>query len=228
VHVDAFEIDRYEVTTAQYRECVAAGACAVAPLVSGDTRYIRDPWPLVNVTWFEASSYCAYRGKRLPTEAEWEKAARGTDGRNWPWGRYYLAGRANLGKLDSLAMRVLGSVQITGGGGRPLDTHVGDAKDGFEIMAPPAELAWDKSPYGAVGMVGNVAEWTFDYFTESGYGDLPTINPKRTVPLPAENWRAVRGGSWVYLPALSATYRRRGLFPLMRRVDVGFRCARTL
>lgn len=226
IHVDAFAIDRYEVTTAEYRECVAAGACDVAPLVSGDTRYLKGEWPMVNVSWFDASAYCRWRGKRLPTEAEWEKAARGTDGRRWPWGGYYRQAGGNLGKLDSLAMRMLGARQLRSTQRMPLDTSVGDPSDGYEILAPPGSMIWGKSPYGVMNMVGNVSEWVADYYSESGYEGLPAINPVRSVPVGGERWRAVRGGSWLLVPSLSRPYRRRAMMPEKRQTDIGFRCAR--
>ncbi|MBT8493566.1 MAG: formylglycine-generating enzyme family protein [Deltaproteobacteria bacterium] len=223
VHVDRFEIDRYEVTTADYRKCVAAGVCGVAPLVSGDTRYLRDQWPMVNVNWFDAKTYCQWRGKRLPTEAEWEKAARGTDGRRWPWGSYYRRGGGNLGKLDSLAMRTLNSPRPP----LPLDTSVGDARDGYRTLARPGTLPWGKTPYGVQNMIGNVAEWTADYYTGTGYADLPDINPVRRVPRVAgETNRTVRGGSWLRVPSLSRPYYRLPMAADQRRIDVGFRCAR--
>src|SRR5512134_3264010 len=86
VYVSPFLIDRREVTAAEYRRCVLAGSCDLTPLVAGDRRFIRDDLPVVNVTWFDAVSFCGWQGKRLPTEAEWEKAARGDDARRWPWG----------------------------------------------------------------------------------------------------------------------------------------------
>ncbi len=99
VFVSAFAIDRYEVTVADFRKCITAGMCNLDPLIAGDERYIGEDLPIVNVTWYEAQEYCRWRGGRLPTEAEWERAARGVDVTNdpgqvdklraatdvWPW-----------------------------------------------------------------------------------------------------------------------------------------------
>ena len=85
VFVSDFAIDRYEVSVADYKACISQGMCSLDALIAGDERYIRDEWPIVNVTWYEAREYCRWRGGRLPTEAEWERAARGVDVTNAPY-----------------------------------------------------------------------------------------------------------------------------------------------
>jgi formylglycine-generating enzyme required for sulfatase activity len=96
VVVGAFWIDRVEVTNDRYRRCVEVGPCAV-PTGSGVDDPARSEHPVVVVSWRQAVAYCRWAGKRLPTEAEWEKAARGVDGRRYPWGDRFDAGRANAG-----------------------------------------------------------------------------------------------------------------------------------
>jgi formylglycine-generating enzyme required for sulfatase activity len=151
VHLDAFAIDKYEATNALYRRCVQAGRCREPEwnesgskfnVVTGsDAHYKRlgdalsaAHHPVVGVSWDDAAAYCAWAGKRMPTEAEWEKAARGTDGRKYPWGEQWDASRANSSesKLNKT-------------------TPVGSYPNGV-------------SPYGAHDMAGNVWEWVADWY----------------------------------------------------------------
>lgn len=140
VEVAAFYIDVYEVTNAAYRVCLNAGVCqdphfiysATHPDYFTNTAF--DNYPMVNVNWENATTYCEWRGARLPTEAEWEKAARGTDGRIYPWGN----------DLD------------------PTRANYQDSKLGDPITV--GSYASGKSPYGAYDMTGNVWEWTSDWF----------------------------------------------------------------
>lgn len=145
--LDAYWIDRTEVTNAMYARCVEAGDCT-APMHS--SRYSQPEYaehPVSGVTWFQAGEYCRWAGRRLPTEAEWEKAARGTDGRLYPWGN-----TAPDAKLLNFGKEVNDT------------TPVGNYPAGA-------------SPYGALDMAGNVWEWVADGYDPSYYADAPTTNP---------------------------------------------------
>jgi formylglycine-generating enzyme required for sulfatase activity len=250
VYLGAFAIDRLEVTVADYRACVSASACPIDPLVAGDERYIRDEWPLVNVTWDEAQLFCRWRGGRLPTEAEWERAARGDGDASavWPWcerdrrdsGNQDKAcvprpGDFNHGQPRSRAMRDLDR-------GSPGLTMLGDLddSDSVALLAPPGAYPWNEGPYGTRDQSGNVAEWTADVCAGCssrradhdtwGYDGLSTINPVREGG--QQEPRVVRGGSWRQ-PAFLGRIDVRDPFnflylPFRRFSHVGFRCARDL
>ena len=229
VYLDAYAIDRHEVTAAAYRRCVAAGGCSVAALVAGDERFVRDAWPMVNATWQDAVDYCAFAGKRLPTEAEWEKAARGTDATRWPWGNQERADGANHGRCDSdvvmLSRRNLGG-PISG---LPPLMFAPDDSDGHAGLAPPGSLRWGESAYGLHDMAGNAGEWVQDFFGPEGYDDLPTRNPVRSTPhAHSYGMRVVRGGSWMEPAFFGHTFYRRWEGAHTRSERIGFRCARSL
>lgn len=236
VWVDGFWIDANEVTTDEYRRCARAGGCEVGPLVSGDTRHLADALPVVNVTRAEAEEFCEWRGGRLPTEAEWEHAARGDDdarrrAATWPWGDDPRPDDFNHGKIRETVLRNLGDVAPatsppTRGSGDP------DDSDGWLYAAPPGRLRWSDSPYGVHDMAGNVAEWVIDDFDELGFIDLPAANPLRRGPpgTPA----MTRGGSWrdpgfacrVDVPSYQSGFQNlvRPIEPESRSVSIGFRC----
>lgn len=229
VYLDAFWIDRHETTVAAYRACVAAGGCDVAPLVVGDTRYLVPAWPMVNVTWREAADYCKWAGKRLPTEAEWERAARGTDGRRWPWGNQDRVDGSNHGRGESAA--ITRTRALAGQNPEP-DEFRPDPTDGYENAAPPGALRWSESPVGALDMAGNVAEWVADNWSMDGYRNLPTSNPQRSLPVAAgEDARVIRGGSWAEPAFYGLVFLRRPynrFIPATSRShDRGFRCAKS-
>jgi formylglycine-generating enzyme required for sulfatase activity len=150
----AFAMDRYEVTNARYAACVAAGACSAPALTSSFTRssYYGDATfadhPVIHVSWHQAVAFCAWAGGRLPSEAEWERAARGTaDARTYPWGDDAPdCSKANFANCVGDTDRV---------GRRPAG----------------------QSPYGAFDMAGNVWEWTADWYDAGFYGRSPDLDP---------------------------------------------------
>jgi formylglycine-generating enzyme required for sulfatase activity len=232
VVLDAYAIDRDEVSVADYRTCVADGGCALDALVAGDERYIHDEWPMVNTTWDEAQRYCQWRGARLPSEAEWERAARGDRVEAvWPWGALEQPKDFNHGQSRAVAMRELER--------RPAFTPLKffgdpDESDGTAMLAPRGTYPWGESPWGTRDQAGNVAEWTADaYFTDDkqkGYSGLSSINPLREGS--ATQNRVIRGGSWRQPPFVARSNVRdpfNKLYdPSARFSHVGFRCARSL
>jgi len=200
VWVSRFGIDRMEVTHASYERCMLHNACAPPRVPAGDRRISRADHPVSGVTWDEAVSYCRFRGGRLPTEAEWERAARGHDARRFPWGRHYNSRLSNHGRFD----------------GRPYE------EDGFRYAAPVGSYIDGASPFGLLDMAGNVWEWTRDLYGPEAYPVSPDVDP-RGPEVGGE--RIVRGGSWRSPPyTLRVAYRDR-LPQVESTQDLGFRCA---
>jgi len=234
VYLTPFAIDRDEVSVADYRRCVFAGGCALDPLVAGDDRYIRDGWPIVNITWIEAQDFCRWRGGRLPSEAEWERAARGDDDRIYPWGNAPRPNDFNHGQARSEAMREVEVKHFQGGATSPMPLHLlgdPDDTDGFAILARPGSYAWGDGPYGTRDQAGNVAEWTADAYVNTdrirGYDGLPALNPVRDGN--GNDPRVVRGGSWrqpMWLSRADVRDPYNDLYNANRRFPyIGFRCA---
>jgi formylglycine-generating enzyme required for sulfatase activity len=214
VYLDAFYIDRCEVSNEQYVDFLnAIGGhyklcdgydCAMVReddprerqihIHYADREYVVEPgyedYPALSVTWYGAKAYCEHHGLRLPTEAEWEKAARGTDGRTWPWGDEWDPGRlGRVGKLEEPA---------------PVCSHPEGA-----------------SPYGVLNMTGNVDEWVFDWYDEDYYAVSPYRNPQG--PASGEE-RTTRGFGFSSEEAGYYARITRRLGSSMT-VSIGFRCA---
>jgi formylglycine-generating enzyme required for sulfatase activity len=215
VWVETFLIDRTEVTMAQYRQCVDAGACASSGLsmprrASGSEEYPEWAWacnwakagrenhPINCVTWHQAHAFCRWAGKRLPTEAEWEKAARGTDGRKYPWGNRNFGATGQVANIaDRTAKHQRGNWTVAA-----------RYDDGFYGTAPVGSFPLGASPYGALDMSGNVWEWTADWYDSE------------------HKYRLLRGGSWSDVPRFARTSTRLWNHPDDRYMVVGFRCAK--
>jgi formylglycine-generating enzyme len=206
VHLSAFWLDRTEVTVAEYRRCVELRRCAPVPYSAGARRFDRPSHPVSLVTHAEAAGYCAFRGARLPTEAEFERAARGPRGRRYPWGEIYNSRAANHGRLG-------------------LDRT--DASDGFAELAPVGSFPAGRTPEGLLDLAGNVAEWVSDRYAP-GYPETTATDPRGPPGSGATSERVVRGGSYASAGPWLRGAARDSAEPTAREPQLGFRCARSV
>ncbi len=203
VHLSEFFLDRTEVTVADYDACVRVRRCKAPPYAAGALRFKRPSFPVTFVAWDDARAFCAFRGARLPTEAEFERAARGLAGRRFPWGEGANGHLANHGRLGM---------------------DVTDDSDGFAELAPVASFGGGRTPDGFMDLAGNVAEWVEDrYATE--YPGAELSDPLGPDAAAATSARVVRGGNYESPLAWLRGAARGAALPSDRRPSLGFRCA---
>jgi formylglycine-generating enzyme required for sulfatase activity len=212
VNLDDFYIDKYEVTNALYNTCVNTGICQPPTSIASSSRpsYFGNAqfnsYPVLYVSWNMVEKFCEWRGARLPTEAEWEKAARGTDGRIYPWGNVFNGNVLNF--CDTNCPRAWANKQYN---------------DGYADTAPVGSYPQGQSPYGVLDMSGNVYEWVADWYSENYYAVSPSTNP---TGLNFGQDRVMRGGAWSDAAGTSSTSRVH-FSPSSSFDFAGFRCARS-
>ena len=195
IYLDAYWMDKTEVTNAMYQKCVDAGICLPSTYADpsrSHPEYTKPDLPIMEISWFDARSYCKWVGRRLPTEAEWEKSARGTDGRIYPWGNSYDCSIANTDELC----------------------------DPYKDNAPVGSFPEGASPYGVLDLAGNVSEWVADWYKFDYYVHSPYRNPLG--PETGQN-KVIRGGG--SFGPLIRSARREQVRPTYRHFAMGFRCA---
>ncbi|GAC1542072.1 MAG: SUMF1/EgtB/PvdO family nonheme iron enzyme [Polyangiales bacterium] len=218
VTVPGFWLDRTEVAVGDYARCVESAECRRAAFDPGDPKHDRADLPVTLVGWEDAKKYCAWRGKRLPTEIEWERAARGPTGRRFPWGMLGNPRLANHGTLDSGSVFVPNDPKKYDCAGCFV-VGVGDPSDGFAGLAPIGAFPAGRTPDGVVDLAGNAAEWVEDGWTFAHAAPGSGIAPSGSL-------HVVKGGSY-RLPAVSSRgAAREGRPAAARDPDLGFRCAR--
>ncbi|MEE8493129.1 MAG: SUMF1/EgtB/PvdO family nonheme iron enzyme [Nitrospirales bacterium] len=204
VFLDVFYIDTYEVTNGRYLEFIGATGHRKPQHL---TRPDRNLWegglmpetivnrPVINVDWDDAQAYCTWAGKRLPTEAEWEKASRGADERRFPWGNV-----------------------------EPTDKHLNYNQRwvGHRTLLPVGSYEAGRSPYGLYDTAGNVFEWVADWYDAAYYAKSPKRNPQGPE---TGSRKVIRGSGWQSETPITRIFNRFGSDPKDRNESTGFRCA---
>jgi formylglycine-generating enzyme required for sulfatase activity len=197
VFLDEYQIGKYEVTNNQYNQCIHAGKCVGSVVIS------KLDHPMINVNWYAAKTYCEWVGGRLPTEAEWEKAASWDYGakrkRTYSWGEMIDCTYANY------------------------DGKNGGGKHCFGDTAPVGNYESGKSPYGLYDMAGNVWEWVNDWYSDTYYQSSPSSNP---LGPDIGQYRVLRGGAWYNLNYVVRSAFRGWYDPSIADNHFGFRCSR--
>ncbi len=217
IRLDAYFIDETEVTNGEYAQCEAAGDCRApaSPNASYHSSYYGDPafddYPVIFVSWYDAEAFCQWRGGRLPSEAEWEKAG-GFDPIEgvrtlYPWGDVFDGARLNYCDKNC-----------------PRDHQDTTVDDGHQDTAPTGSYLDGRSPFGIYDMSGNVMEWVSDWYDPRFYQGSTDTNPLGPVE---GQFKSMRGGSWLSAADETTVTIRDSFDPLVARTNLGFRCAMT-
>jgi eukaryotic-like serine/threonine-protein kinase len=199
VYLSNFLIDRTEVPFNKYRECVRAGICT--PSRYDDSPLSGNRQPVIGVSRQDADTYCKWADKRLPTEAEWEKAARGPQGYIYPWGNQWNPEACNW---DDNGLY-----------------------DGYDMTAPVTSFRKGASPYGVLNMAGNVWEWVSDFYDPNYYASSPVLDPQGP---DSGELSLLKGGAWKwdFWESKMRTFHRNSALGYGYSDHVGFRCAKDL
>ena len=232
LYLDEYYIDTYEVTNTSFEQFVQDTSYqTTAEKTGGGYAHVSGSWdyvegadwrhphgpsssldglgnhPVVQVSWDDATAYCEWRGARLPTEAQWEKAARGTDERIYPWGNTFDGSRVNFCDKNC-----------------SLGWATKDTDDGYAFTAPVGSYPSGASPYGLYDMAGNAWEWVRDWYLDTFYNSSPFENPAGPS---SGQYRIVRGGSWDGVASVVRTALRYRVDLTDRNVVMGLRCVRS-
>ncbi len=210
VYTDFFVIDQYEVSVEDYKKCVDQGRCDLKNVYIDESLYCnygkvgKEKHPMNCINWYGAQEYCKWKRKRLPTEAEWEKATRGNDGRVYPWKEEEFG--CNYSTVDS-------------------DENINSGNEGCGQMGTSLIDSFPESvsPYGLFNTSGNVMEWVSDFYDKSYYS-LDELKENPTGPQTGGS-KVLRGGGWRSYEKDVYTFRRERYVPDFGHDDYGFRCA---
>jgi eukaryotic-like serine/threonine-protein kinase len=211
VYLDTYYIDKTEVTNSEYSLCTREGTCQQPLLLTSRTRskYYGDEqfdnYPVVNVDWGMAKTYCEWRDARLPTEAEWEKAARGESGSVYPWGDIFSCHKGNFDDEDKID---------------PYFVPGGPNCDGYVDTSPVGSFPAGASPYGVLDMSGNVWEWVNSLTSPYPYNKNDGRESANS-----SNMRSIKGGAFTANDYYSRSSNRSSDIPIASDDTTGFRCA---